>query len=50
MRSKQQVAEELRLTARSDLDGGSLLKTLKRITGGTSWREVLLKLAELLEG
>lgn len=45
------VADALRDYACSDLKGGSLLKTLKDVTGceGGSWRDVLLRLADLIE-
>ena len=48
---EEQVADALRDYACSDLKGGSLLKTLKDVTGceGGSWRDVLLRLADLIE-
>ena len=48
---EESVADALRGYACRDLKGGSLLKTLKDVTGceGGSWRDVLLALADLID-
>lgn len=48
---RARAAAELRSYGHSDLKGGSLLKTLKDVTGTEdgSWRDVLLRLADLIE-
>lgn len=45
-----EVAERLRRYARSELPSGSLVKSLKDATGGTSWRECLEILAQCIDG
>lgn len=49
--NRVRAAAELRSYGHSDLKGGSLLKTLKDVTGTEdgSWRDVLLGLADLIE-
>jgi hypothetical protein len=47
--SREETARELRHYAHDTLVGDSLLKTLKKVTGGTSWRECLLALADLID-
>lgn len=46
---RHEAAERLREYGRDTLKDGSLLKTLKDVTGGDSWRGVLLALADLIE-
>lgn len=46
---KHKAAERLREYGSDELKDGSLLKTLKDVTGGDSWRGVLLALADLIE-
>lgn len=44
-----EAAARLREYGRDALKDGSLLKTLKDVTGGDSWRHVLLRLADLID-
>lgn len=46
---RHEAAEMLREYGRDTLRDGSLLRTLKDVTGGDSWRHVLLALADLIE-
>lgn len=46
---RREAAERLRKYGRDTLKGGSLLRTLKDVTGADSWRNVLLALADLIE-
>lgn len=46
---RREVAERLRWYGNDTLKDGSLLKTLKDVTGTDSWRHVLLALAELID-
>ena len=46
---RREVAERLRKYGRDALKDGSLLRTLKEVTGADSWRHVLLALADLIE-
>lgn len=46
---RREAAERLREYGRDALKDGSLLRTLKDVTGGDSWRGVLLALADLIE-
>lgn len=43
------VAERLREYSNDVLKDGSLLKTLKDVTGACSWRDVLDRLADLID-
>lgn len=44
-----EAAERLRKYGRDTLKDGSLLRTLKDVTGADSWRRVLIALADLIE-
>lgn len=46
---RREIAARLREYANDALKDGSLLRTLKDVTGGDSWRGVLLALADLIE-
>lgn len=46
---RREAAKRLREYGRDALKDGSLLKTLKDVTGADSWRNVLLALAELID-
>lgn len=46
---RREAAERLREYGRDTLKDGSLLRTLKDVTGADSWRGVLLALADLIE-
>ena len=46
---RREAAERLREYGRDVLKDGSLLKTLKDVTGPGSWRDVLLALADLID-
>ena len=46
---RREVAERLREYGNETLKDGSLLKTLKDVTGAGSWRYVLLALADLID-
>lgn len=46
---RREVAARLRMYGRDALKDGSLLKTLKDVTGADSWRNVLLALADLID-
>lgn len=46
---RHEAAERLRKYGRDTLRDGSLLRTLKEVTGADSWRHVLLALADLIE-
>lgn len=46
---RREAAARLREYGRDALKDGSLLKTLKDVTGGDSWRHVLLLLADLID-
>lgn len=46
---KHKAAEMLRKYGCDTLKDGSLLRTLKEVTGADSWRHVLLALADLIE-
>lgn len=46
---RREVAERLREYGNDALKDGSLLKTLKDVTGADSWRYVLLALADLID-
>lgn len=46
---RRAAAQRLREYGRDTLKDGSLLKTLKDVTGADSWRHVLLALADLME-
>lgn len=46
----QRTAEQLLHIASDELVDGSLLKSLKQATGGSSWRECLAILAGMLKG
>lgn len=46
---RREVAERLREYGNDTLKDGSLLKTLKDVTGADSWRHVLLALADLID-
>ena len=46
---RREVAAMLRKYGRDTLKDGSLLRTLKDVTGADSWRHVLLALADLIE-
>ena len=46
---RREVAERLREYGNDALKDGSLLRTLKDVTGADSWRHVLLALADLIE-
>lgn len=46
---RHEAAEMLREYGRDTLRDGSLLRTLKDVTGGDSWRGVFLALADLIE-
>ena len=46
---RREVAERLREYGNDTLKDGSLLKTLKDVTGADSWRYVLLALADLID-
>ena len=46
---RREVAARLREYGRDVLKDGSLLKTLKDVTGPGSWRDVLLVLADLID-
>ena len=46
---RREVAERLREYGNDALKDGSLLRTLKDVTGADSWRHVLLALADLID-
>lgn len=46
---RREVAERLREYSNDVLKDGSLLKTLKDVTGAYSWRDVLDRLADLID-
>ena len=46
---RREAAERLREYGRDTLKDGSLLRTLKDVTGADSWRGVLLALAALIQ-
>lgn len=46
---RREAAERLREYANDTLKDGSLLKTLKDVTGAGSWRYVLDALADMIE-
>ena len=46
---RKEAAKKLRKYGLDTLRDGSLLWTLKDVTGGDSWRGVLLALADLIE-
>lgn len=46
---RREVAKRLRMYGHDALKDGSLLKTLKDVTGSDSWRNVLLSLADLID-
>ena len=46
--SRREAAEQLRYFARDEMVDGSLLSTLKAVTGATSWRGCLKGLADLI--
>lgn len=46
---RRDVAERLREYSHDVLKDGSLLKTLKDMTGACSWRDVLDRLADLID-
>lgn len=46
---RREVAERLREYSNDVLKDGSLLKTLKDVTGACSWRDVLDRLADLID-
>lgn len=46
---RREVAERMREYANDTLKDGSLLKTLKDVTGASSWRYVLDALADMIE-
>lgn len=46
---RHEAAKRLRMYGRDALKDGSLLKTLKDVTGSDSWRNVLLALADLMD-
>lgn len=46
---RRKAAERLREYANDELKDGSLLKTLKDVTGAGSWRYVLDALADMIE-
>lgn len=46
---RREAAERLRKYANDELKDGSLLKTLKDVTGASSWRYVLDTLADMIE-
>lgn len=46
---RREVAERLREYSNDVLKNGSLLKTLKDVTGAYSWRDVLDRLADLID-
>ena len=46
---RREAAERLREYGNDVLKDGSLLRTLKDVTGADSWRYVLLALADLIE-
>lgn len=46
---RREVAERLREYGNDTMKDGSLLKTLKDVTGADSWRHVLLALADLID-
>lgn len=46
---RREAAERLREYANDELKDGSLLKTLKDVTGASSWRYVLDVLADMIE-
>lgn len=46
---RREAAERLREYGRDVLKDGSLLRTLKDVTGPGSWRDVLLALADLID-
>ena len=46
---RREAAERLRKYGRDTLKDGSLLRTLKDVTGADSWRVVRLALADLIE-
>ena len=46
---RREAAKSLRKYGRDALKDGSLLRTLKDVTGADSWRNVLLALADLIE-
>ena len=48
-KERREVAERLREYGNDTLKDGSLLKTLKDVTGAGSWRYVLDALAELID-
>ena len=43
------LAEKLRHYGRDELKDGSLLRTLKDVTGGATWRDCLLRLADVAD-
>jgi len=43
------LAEKLRHYGRDELKDGSLLRTLKDVTGGATWRDCLLRLADMAD-
>ncbi|WP_293826106.1 hypothetical protein [uncultured Parolsenella sp.] len=47
--ARREVARQLNHYAYNELEGGSLLKTLKAVTGATSWRGCLTELAMLIK-
>lgn len=46
---RREAAKRLRMYGRDALKDGSLLKTLKDVTGSDSWRNALLALADLID-
>lgn len=46
---RHEAAKKLREYANDELKDGSLLKTLKDVTGASSWRYVLDALADMIE-
>lgn len=46
---RREAAKRLRMYGRDALKDGSLLKTLKDVTGSDSWRNVILVLADLID-
>lgn len=46
---RREAAKKLREYANDTLKDGSLLKTLKDVTGASSWRYVLGALADMIE-
>lgn len=46
---RREAVKKLRMYGRDALKDGSLLKTLKDVTGADSWRDVLLALADLID-